>query len=60
MHGRFLENFIKSWKISLVAYKNFKQLKQLNEKFKQFQLRMFSFHQNLQSFVPGNITQLKT
>ena len=60
MHGRFLENFIKSWKISLVAYKNFKQLKQLNEKFKQFQLRMFSFPQNLQSFVPGNITQLKT
>ena len=22
MHGRFLENFIKSWKISLVTYKN--------------------------------------
>ena len=22
MHGRFCENFIKSWKISLVTYKN--------------------------------------
>ena len=24
MHGRFLENFVKSWKIILVTYKNLK------------------------------------
>ena len=26
MHGRFFENFIKSWKISLVTYKNMKNV----------------------------------